>query len=130
MTIPATLSDISGSPAVTINLTRLQISRRASYVAVDHKLDAGWVDRVDGGGAVEMRVTAEGIVDDLSLIASLYSRQDARSATAYQIALADGDSHAGDFVVEELTETTNPDDGRRRFRLVLLSAGRIVHTPV
>ena len=37
--------------------------------------------------------------------------------------MVDGDSHTGSFVVEELTETGRPDDGRRRFRLVLLSNG-------
>lgn len=127
MTIPAVLYDASESPRVEIATIRMSTNRRAAYSAVNHKLDQGWVDRVEGGGAVEMRVRAEGLIS-LDWLANLYTRQDARSSASYQVEMNDGDSHAGSFVVEELEELADNDDGRRRFRLVLLSAGRVVYT--
>lgn len=130
MSIPGSLYDASGSPAQLIAAVRLSTTRRAAYgqATVRHKLDDGWPQRVGGAGAVEMRVTAEGIFEDASWIATLYARQDARTAAPYLVSMADGDSHAGSFVVEEFSERADSEE-RRRFSLTLLSSGKITYTP-
>ena len=131
MTLPASLYDASSSPPQLIAHIRLQTTRRAIHTTVDHKLDQDWPTRVEGGGALEMRATAEGVVADLSWIATLYARQGAFQTAPYLITLQDGDSHSGSFVIDTLEEflPQQDADGRRRFRLVLLSSGPIVYTP-
>lgn len=128
MTIPATLYDISSSPEVEIASVTVTTSARGSYAAVQHKLDDGWVERINGGGVVEMRITAEGVTEP-TWMSTLYSRLSARSVSSYRVTMVDGDTRSGSFVIEELAETGRPDDGRRRFRLVLLSAGQITYGP-
>ena len=124
MSIPGYLYDNSESPAELIASVRLTTERTATSQAFDHK-QAAWTPRL--GGPLTLRVTAEGITS-LAWIAALYARQDGKVAAPYGVELADGDGHAGPFLVEELSESADGADVRR-FRLVLLSAGQVTYSP-
>lgn len=130
MTISGKLYDGSDATGTEIAAVRLTTQRRLAVApqAGQAKGGDGWVKRFDGAdGAIEMRVIAEGHID-VAWVATLYGRQDARTADAYHVLMADDDSHTGSFLVEALDEL-HPAGDYRRYRLTLLSAGAITYTP-
>lgn len=102
----------------------VQTAKRAAYAAVPNKLDQGWPRRVNSN-AVELRITATGITAP-AIFATLNQRIDQGASADYHLAFAQGDSHTGSFVVEQLDETGRGDD-HRRFRLQLLSDGPVTY---
>jgi hypothetical protein len=125
--IPAKLFDGSSPLGIQIASVRIETQRRATIPRFANKQDAGWAERYDGGpGEIEMRIIATGVMQNRDWIATLYDRQDTRTSAIYHVALVDGDSHTGRFMVEQLDEFLPPEE-HRTFRLVLVSAGKIVY---
>src|SRR5688500_9228068 len=102
MSIPGRLYDASLSPEVLISAGTITISRRAIHAPAFSKSNS-WPLRLPGG-AIDLRVTIEGITDTV-WISALMARQGG-SASGYRVALDDGDAHVGNFVVEEVSERT------------------------
>lgn len=133
MTIQGVLYDAGVSPPVEIASMSLQTQRRilpAGATALPAAKGAGgWIIRAPGfDGGLEMRVIASGVISQ-GWLARLYARQTARSCDAYLVALGDGDSHSGAFLVETLDENPGAEGARRTFRLVLLSSGTVNYVP-
>lgn len=116
----------SGTDATGELIAHVEVTtaKRGAYAAVSHKLDESWPRRTNSH-AVELRITATGITEP-AIFATLNQRIDQGTSASYHLAFAQGDSHTGAFVVEQLDETGRGAD-HRRMRLVLLSDGKTTY---
>ena len=130
MSSPARLYDGTDASGTEIATIRLTTQRRRVFPTVPAaKGRDGWsLVLPDSDSGLTMRISAEGHFGP-AWIATLYERQDFGTINDYFVAMAFGDSHGGPFVIESFDEPM-PAQDRRRFTLVLLSAGRVICTPV
>lgn len=120
----ASLFDGADTNGDLIAHVEVHTAKRGAYSPVSHKTDDGWPQRLPRH-AVELRITATGITSP-AVFATLNQRIDQGTSASYHLAFAQGDSHTGAFVVEQLDETGRGDD-HRRMRVVLLSDGLVTY---
>ena len=125
----ARLYDGVNASGTEIALVRLTTQRRKALTSVPPGKGTGSWSMVlpYGDSGLSLRVMAEGHFNP-GWVATLYDRQELGSTDSYFVAMAAGDSHGGQFMVEALDELA-PAQDHRTFRLVLLSTGAVTYTP-